>query len=68
MPSLVWNNFLALWLCLVLLALTIGIYIYSNKQRPNDTVWRFTVTGCAIAMLLAVFMLLYDMSIWLYVH
>ena len=37
MPSLVWNNFSAGWLCLVLLSLALGIYIYSDKQRHHDT-------------------------------
>ena len=68
MPSLVWNNLLAGWLCLALLSLALGIYIYSDKQRRDDRVWRVTVAGCAISIIISVFMLLYDISIWLYIH
>ena len=68
MPSLVWNNFSAAWLCLVLLSLALGIYISSDKQRPRDTAWRFTVAGCAISIVISIFMLLYDISIRLYIH
>jgi len=68
MPSLVWNNFSAGWLCLVLLSLALGIYISSDKQRHHDTTWRFTVAGCAISFVISIFMLLYDISIWLYIR
>ena len=68
MPSLVWNNFSAGWLCLVLLSLALVTYMSSDKQRPHDTEWRFSVAGCAIAGVISIFMLLYDMSIWLYIH
>ena len=68
MTSLSWNNFSAGWLCLVLLSLSIVVYIYSDKQRNHDSTWRFTVAGCAISFLVSVFMLLYDISIWLYIH
>jgi len=68
MPSLVWNNSLAGWLCIVLLSLALGIYIYSNKQRPHDTIWRFTAAGCAVSAVVSIYMLLHDISIWLYLH
>jgi len=32
MPSLVWNNFSAGWLCLVLLSLSLGIYIFTDNS------------------------------------
>lgn len=68
MTSLVWNNFLAGWLCFVLLSLALGIYISSDKQRPHDAAWRFTVAGCTISTIISIFMLLYDVSIWLYIY
>jgi len=68
MPSLVWDNFSAGWLCLVLLSLSLGVYIYTDKQRPHDTTSRFTVVGCAICFVISIIMLLYDISIWLYIH
>jgi len=68
MPSLIWNNFAAQWLCLVLLSLAVGLYISSDKQRRHDTSWRFAVAGCGICIILSLFMLLYDISIWLYTH
>ena len=68
MPNLVWDNFLAGWLCLVLLSLALGIYIYSDKQRPHDIAWRYTVAGVAISAAISVFMLLYDISVWISIH
>ena len=68
MPSLVWNNFSAGWLCILLLSLSLGIYIFSDKQRHHDNIWRFTVTGCVISFVISIIMLLYDISIWLYIH
>ncbi|MFL5284585.1 MAG: hypothetical protein ACJ8AW_27260 [Rhodopila sp.] len=67
MPTLVWNNFLAGWLCLVLLSLALGIFVMSSK-RPRDTTWRVAVAGCAVASIVSIVMLLYDTSIWLVIH
>jgi hypothetical protein len=68
MPSLVWNNFLVGLLCIVLLGLALGIYIYTDKQRPHDTAWHLAVAACIISTLISASMLLYDVSIWLYLH
>jgi hypothetical protein len=68
MPGLVWNNFLAVWLCLVLMSAVLGAYVYFDGQRPRDTVRRVTLAGCVISIVISVFMLLYDVSIWLYIH
>jgi hypothetical protein len=68
MPALVWNNFLAVWICVVLMSLAVGAYVYFDKQRPHDTARRFILAGCVISIVISVFMLLYDISIWLYIH
>jgi hypothetical protein len=67
MPNLIWNNFSTGWLCIVLLSVTLGIFIVSDK-RPHDVVWRIAVVGCSISIIISVFMLLYDISIWLSIH
>jgi hypothetical protein len=62
MPSLVWNNFSAGWLGLVLVSVALGTYIYSGKQRHHDTIWRFTIAGYTISLVISIFMLLYDIT------
>ena len=68
MPNLVWDNFSAGWVCFVLLSLALGIYIYSDNQRPHDLAWRYAVVGCAISIVISISMLLYDISIWISIH
>jgi hypothetical protein len=67
MPTLVWNNFLAGWLCLVLLSLALGTFVMSSG-RAHNTSWRIAIVACAAAGIVSVCMLLYDISVWLAIH
>ena len=68
MPGLVWNNFFAVWICLALISLAVAGSVYFDKQRARDTAWSATMAASIIAAVIAIFMLLYDISIWLYIH
>jgi Kef-type K+ transport system membrane component KefB len=68
MPGLVWNNLFAVWICLALVSLAVAASLYFDTQRAHDTAWRATLAASVISVVISVFMLLYDISIWLYIH